>query len=126
MPTANAQAPIVRSDTLKDGKANFLPLIKKVALANDVPEETIKYILQHESEYTVEIYGDHGLAYGPAQFHEEAFNRMKKNAMKGGKPFYYLKYKNPSDQVTLLGWALKNGYGPEWTTYRMYKHVLNT
>ena len=52
--------------------------------------------------------------YGPAQFKEETFNWMKSLAK-----MEQLEWRNPTDQVTLLDWALRNGYGNHWATYSL-------
>lgn len=55
------------------------------------------------------IWGDGGKSYGIAQFHERTFNWMKNLA---GHPEY--KWKNKADQLALLDWAIRNGYGGHW------------
>ena len=91
---ANAQAPIVVSNP-------------------PIPTGIEAKVISCESEGRFDAVGDHGLAYGIAQFHESTFNRMK--ALSG---FYWLNYKNALDQEVLLKWALENGFGREWTCYR--------
>lgn len=51
-------------------------------------------------------------AYGIAQFQIRTFNWLKKKA---GKPELCWTKKN--DQIYLLEWALKNGYGYLWSCY---------
>lgn len=62
------------------------------------------------------VYGDHGKAYGIAQFHRPTFNEFKKRA---GRPD--LKYKSEQDQIWLLKWALRNGLENHWTCYKKVK-----
>mgnify|MGYP001609611840 FL=1 len=112
-PSAFAQAPILPVTPLENGRGNFLPVIDKLSSAR-----LVEAVVRRESEFRTDVYGDHGLAYGPAQFHEETFYRIKQRAINKGEPFYFLDYRNPVDQLTLLNWALENGYGPEWSTYR--------
>lgn len=50
-------------------------------------------------------------AYGRAQFMERTFNWMKKLAGKPG-----LQWRNENDQMWLLNWAVRNGYGSHWQT----------
>lgn len=94
---------------LKSGKTNLLPYIYSTL------EEQI---VSCESSFKINAVGDHGLAYGPAQFHKETFYRIKQDAIKKGAKLYYLDYHNPADQLLLLNWALNNGYGSEWSTYK--------
>lgn len=90
------------------------PIIKHHA---PIPEGMVAQVIACESEGNSQAVGDHGLAQGIAQFHEETFNRMKR--MSG---YYWLEYKNSLDQTLLLQWAIKNGHGAEWTCYR---HLLS-
>jgi hypothetical protein len=50
-------------------------------------------------------------AYGRAQFMERTFNWMKGLA---GKP--HLQWRSEADQMWLLNWAVRNGYGKHWQT----------
>jgi len=50
-------------------------------------------------------------AYGRAQFMERTFNWMKKLAGKPG-----LQWRNENDQMWLLNWTVRNGYGSHWQT----------
>lgn len=75
------------------------------------------YVLTHESGLDENAIGDHGLAHNVAQFHEETFDEMKAEAVKQGLPYQDLEYNSAKDQIILLGWALKNGEGRQWSTY---------
>lgn len=57
------------------------------------------------------VWGDGGKSYGVAQFHKRTFDWMKKLA---GHPEY--DWKNRENQISLLSWAIKNGYGSHWQT----------
>lgn len=69
-------------------------------------------VLLCESNLQQEIFGDHGNAYGIAQFWKSTFDAFKKEA---GMPF--LNYKNMDDQIELYSWALANGHSNSWTCY---------
>ncbi|MBI5236702.1 MAG: hypothetical protein HY886_10715 [Deltaproteobacteria bacterium] len=59
-----------------------------------------------------ELWGDGGKSYGVAQFNEETFHRF---AAKAGMP--HLEWKDRDDQITLLRWAVVNGFGRSWSCY---------
>jgi hypothetical protein len=73
-------------------------------------------VVHLESTWRPNVYGDKGLAFSLAQFHEKTFNWFKK--MSG---FENLDYKNPKDQLTLLAWAYKNKLMSHWTTWAIAK-----
>lgn len=56
--------------------------------------------------------GDHGEAIGTFQFHQQTFDYL---SQKMGEE---LDINSQYDQIKLAAWALANGYGNEWTTYR--------
>ena len=58
------------------------------------------------------VYGDSGLAYGIAQFHEPTFNGFKKSA---GLP--ELDYMNREYQIQLMAWAFSSGLKRHWTCW---------
>ncbi|MFP4019329.1 MAG: hypothetical protein ACLFUH_08765 [Bacteroidales bacterium] len=67
----------------------------------------------NKSGYLLE--GDQHLprqAYGIAQFQVRTFRELKNKA---GKP--ELRLENKEDQIWLLKWAIKNGYGKKWSCY---------
>lgn len=83
-------------------------------------KDFIIYVLAHkiiecESKFKhVNNWGDLDYpypAYGIAQFQERTFNWMK-----GLAKMPDLEWKNREDQIWLLRWALKNGYGNHWYT----------
>lgn len=92
----------------------------EVANEEDVSSSTMVYVLQHESDFDPNAIGDHGLAHNIAQFHKPTFEWMKQMAIKQGLPYQNLSYNSAKDQIILLAWALKNGYGSQWTTYQRY------
>lgn len=86
-------------------------LIKKYADQFGVNEQILNKVVNCESGYDPTIVGDHGLAYGPAQFHESTFDNFAKQYG------VELDYKNPEDQIELMAWAFKQGneYMNDWT-----------
>lgn len=60
--------------------------------------------LKHEG-----IYGDHGLAYGIAQFHEATFNSFQ------SKSGLDLNYRDQNNQIELMAWAFANNLKSHWT-----------
>lgn len=62
------------------------------------------------------IWGDGGRSYGIAQFQYPTFDDLRSQA---GRPD--LRWKNMNDQLWLLDWALRNGYGRYWTCYKGHK-----
>jgi len=72
-------------------------------------------IVERESSWIKDIYGDHGSAYSFAQYHEPTFEEMK---IRANMP--WLQYRNPEDQLTLLAWAYNEGPREmrHWTTWR--------
>ncbi len=58
--------------------------------------------------------GDHGLAHGRAQFHEETFYRLQKAS--GDDQMY--KWGDERAELRILAWSLAHGHGREWTCYK--------
>jgi len=58
------------------------------------------------------VWGDNGKSYGVAQWQLRTFNEMK---TKAGLP--HLNWKSQKDQIHLLDFALRNGYGKYWSCY---------
>lgn len=63
-------------------------------------------VIKHEG------WGDGGKSYGIAQFQLATFRDLRAEA---GRP--ELRWKNRDDQLWLLDWALRHGYGKYWTCY---------
>ena len=63
--------------------------------------------IKHEGQW-----GDGGKSFGIAQFQKATFNDLKKAA---GRP--ELQWKVRADQLWLLDWALRHGYGRYWTCF---------
>lgn len=64
--------------------------------------------LQHQG-----IWGDGGKSYGIAQFQYATFKDLRDQA---GRPA--LRWKSRDDQLWLLDWALRHGYGKYWSCYK--------
>jgi hypothetical protein len=58
------------------------------------------------------VWGDGGKSYGIAQFQHATFKWMRDQS---GRP--ELKWMSQADQLWLLDWALRRGYGRYWTCY---------
>lgn len=92
-------------------KAEISEIVDRYALQYGSSSEEIMITLKCESGYRHEgVYGDSGLAYGIAQFHEATFNSFKKTA---GMP--ELEYKDRTDQIQLMAWAFSKGLKRHWT-----------
>jgi len=68
-------------------------------------------IIECESNWRPNVYGDGGKAYGLAQFHKPTWNWLC------GLYGVDLDYYNSQDQITLLIMALEDGRGYLWTCY---------
>lgn len=84
----------------------------------EVSYEQLAYkIIECESNWRPDVYGDNGRAYGLAQFHKPTFYWLSKLAGKD------LDYYEPQHQIELLIWALENGRGYLWSCYKQI--ILN-
>ena len=74
----------------------------------------LEEIVQRESSGKHDgIWGDEGKSYGIAQFQERTFYWLAKKAGLQDPD-----WKNESQQIALLAWAVKNGHGNLWTAVR--------
>ncbi len=95
------------------------------AAVQDERDSRISFVLDrmayYESTYRTTVWGDFDgtrhLAYGLYQFHRPTFVRL---ARMSGNP--KLNWKNPEHQYIVAKWAIQNGYGGLWTTYRRALH----
>lgn len=71
--------------------------------------------IECESQFNQFAVGDHGAARNVAQFHKPTFLWLQKLA---GPDYADLKYEDAKAQITLMAWAIKHGYGDQWTCYR--------
>lgn len=97
-----------------------------VAASNKSVSKTLMLtIIECESGFRHDAVGDDGVSRGIAQFRKETFyefaaiaiKQNKWNFKKLGKP----EWLNPIQQVYLLEWGIRNGYGHRWTCYRKLK-----
>lgn len=69
-------------------------------------------VIQCESSYRENVFGDNGKAYGIAQFWKTTFDMFsKKSGME-------LDYHNTDDQIELTAWAFSEGYASHWSCWR--------
>ncbi len=78
----------------------------------DVSTSDMRAVIQCESGYIHDVYGDHNKAYGLLQFHKNTFLWM--SSLEKEK----LNYTNPEHQIKLFAWALSTGLGKHWTCYK--------
>lgn len=107
-------------------RKHWQPLVRAVVQEIDRTQRMVDDVSAHVAEMVLVVthcessnrhdgvYGDGGKAYGIAQFWEETFYRM---ARLMGRP--ELRWKNKRDQLTVLSWAIRNGYAREWTCSRL-------
>jgi hypothetical protein len=79
----------------------------------EVERQKLSIILCESDGKHVGTWGDGGRSYGIAQFQRATFNDLRKEA---GRPD--LRWKNRDDQLWLLDWALRHGYGDRWTCFK--------
>jgi hypothetical protein len=77
-----------------------------------VERAKLKIVLCESDGRHDNVWGDGGKSYGICQFQKPTFNWMRDLA---GRPD--LKWWSRDDQLALLDWALRNGYGKYWTCY---------
>lgn len=82
-------------------------------ITNTKHERTKMEILKCESNFRHDVWGDNGRAYGIAQFHKPTFEWLK-----GLANMRCLEWKSEKDQIKLLDWALRNGYGKLWSCFQ--------
>lgn len=104
--------------THEDAKQKLQRLTVETAMKEGINPIIPVYVVAHESNWKPEAVGDHGLARNVAQFHKPTFDWMKKKA---NMPL--LQYSSSTDQIILMEWALKNGEGRQWTTYRRLEGI---
>lgn len=118
-PTPEAGYLLDRGDeiwaTHEDETQRYQRLTVETAMRDGLNPVLPVYIVTNESHWNPKAVGDHGLARNLAQFHPLTFLWMKKKANMPN-----LEYENPQDQIILMEWGVKNGYGDNWSTYRRY------
>ncbi len=88
-------------------------LAQQFARQYNVSFEEINKVIICESGWDKNSTGDHGLANGLAQFHEETFNRWSKQMGED------LDYKTNYGQLKLMSWAFSKGknYKRAWSCW---------
>ncbi|MCK6462842.1 MAG: hypothetical protein L6Q29_03440 [Candidatus Pacebacteria bacterium] len=115
MDTSTSSIGHIEKEPLK--LAEILALIKKYSVQYSVSYEELKRVIDCESDFLHEgIYGDNGLAYGIAQFHENTFNLFKKDAK-----MEWMEYKDLEDQIQLMAWSFAYGRQNHWTCWYLIK-----
>jgi hypothetical protein len=71
--------------------------------------------IECESHWRTDVYGDNGMAYGPAQFWKTTFEEFTVRAIKKGHKFEHFDYYNEYHQIELMAWAYANGLDWHWT-----------
>lgn len=80
----------------------------------------LEEIIQRESSGKHDgIWGDEGKSYGIAQFQESTFYWLAEKA-----DLQDPDWKDESQQITLLAWAVKNGYGGLWTAVKQMEKEI--
>lgn len=114
---------IIQADSIDSpltGKAFYMVLADEVSSDYSISAPMVKTVLSHESSYNPLAIGDHSLAHGIAQFHEETFDQYEAYYYKStGR---HLNYDSSEDQIKLMGWMWKNYPQSKdlWSTYRKY------
>jgi hypothetical protein len=111
--TQSAQA--IRAEfERKDAEIDKLKIIiNDTQFALAVEEKKLEILLCESGIQHKDVWGDGGKSYGIAQFKFATFKELRKLA---GRP--ELRWKNRDDQIWLLDWALRHGYGKYWTCYQ--------
>ena len=78
----------------------------------DLEREKLSIILCESGVKHQGVWGDGGKSYGIAQFQLATFRELRAEA---GRP--ELRWKNRDDQLWLLDWALRHGYGKYWSCF---------
>ena len=110
---AQEDVPMFAHKTSNPTKEEISATVEYYASLYGSSAEEMMVTLKCESGYRHEgVYGDSGLAYGIAQFHEATFNSFRKTA---GMP--ELEYKDRNDQIHLMAWAFSRGLKRHWTCW---------
>jgi hypothetical protein len=97
-------------DKIRERLSNKISFLEKEL---QIEREKLSILTCESNIKHTDIWGDNGMSYGIAQFQERTFKELK---LKAGKP--KLSWKVQADQIWLLDWALRNGYGEYWTCYK--------
>src|SRR3990167_512271 len=83
---------------------------------NGVDPKLISKVIECESQWKENAVGDGNRAYGLFQYHKASFKNHAK--LYGEELDYYSSF----DQIKLGTWAIANGMGREWTSFRAIKN----
>lgn len=84
----------------------------------EVERTKLRIILCESNVRHTGVWGDGGKSYGICQFQYATFKDLREEA---GRP--ELRWKNRDDQLWLLDWALRHGYGGRWACYKKTTEV---
>lgn len=110
--TQSKTAVAANTDCSAKDKECWKGMIERYAKRYGVDSKLVVAVARCESELRTDVYGDHGLAYGIFQFHEETFNLFAREFHLEG-----LDYKNPEDSIKLAVLAFANGKEDHWSCY---------
>ena len=122
-PTLTAEEPY---PAIHSPKTAYMLLGQEISVHMGIIPYQVKGVLKAESNYNPTAVGDHGLAYGIAQFHKPTFNQYEKLYFTATGN--HLEYESSTDQITLLCWMWKTYPQTklQWSTYRtLYLHHEN-
>jgi len=108
---ASQGLPVARSEISEE---DIIAKIRNVEMRYGIQKDLMLSVIQCESGFKHDgLWGDNGMAYGIAQFHEDTFYEY---AFKG------MNYYDLEDQIELAGWMFANGLQQNWSCYNlMYK-----
>jgi soluble lytic murein transglycosylase-like protein len=92
-------------------------LVSKYAMINGLSPEKLLLIAKCESGFNQKAIGDHGLAIGIFQFHQQTWDSF---SQKMGEE---LDIHSANDQAKLASWAFKNGLQSHWTCSKITHYV---
>lgn len=94
-------------DAVKDAIAHYTTRF-------GVDTEVMTKVIKCESGFNPHVPGDHGAAYGLAQFHKGTFYGFAKEM--GVRDYDYY---NPLNQLEVMAWAFANGHQSHWTCFKL-------
>lgn len=116
LPVAEAVAP-AKVEVIEVVAETIEPhqLLEKYADLYGSDYNEMSKVIQCESNWRPNVYGDGGLAYSYAQFHKPTFEMWAKELNKD------LSYSNPDDHLELMAYAFSKGnsYKRHWSCARI-------
>jgi hypothetical protein len=89
------------------GKEYLYTFLRETSDKYGLDYDKLYSVIQCESSFRTDVYGDKGLAFGIAQFHRPTFDRFCSGS-----------YYSPEDQITCMAQMVKAGLGHHWTCWR--------